>query len=210
MSDMSNPAESAFSTGSLPIKKPLVEKLAIDPANLKNDPSQSERPRLGKRVLLSVASITFCIGAAAALAWQSYGDAARKAIAGSSPRLAWLASQSAPVVQSSPNMLAPTAAAAPFADQEQLNAMSLDLDAVRQSVDQIATSIATGQEQMTRSVDRIAASQEQMARTVEQLTAGQERVTREITKLQATEQSILYKNSQPPTPKPSPRQSPAR
>jgi uncharacterized phage infection (PIP) family protein YhgE len=102
--------------------------------------------------------------------------------------------------------------------------MSLDLDAVRQRVDRITTSIVTGQEQMTRSVDRVTAGQEQMARTVGQLTTGQEQLTRtvgqfavgqeqltrEITKLQAIEQYILYKNSEPPAPKPVPRPSQAR
>ena len=55
--------------------------------------------------------------------------------------------------------------------------MSLDLDAVRQSLDQIG------------------ASQERIARTVDQLAAGQEQMTREISRLQAIEQ---HKNSEPP------------
>src|SRR5215470_13553016 len=130
MSATSNPAESEFSKGSLPVKKPLVEKLAIDPANLRNDQPQSELPRLGRRFLLAVASITFCIGAAATLTWQAYGDAARKTIASSFPQLGWLAPRSAPVEQNTPAIPAP-AAAAPFPDQQQLTAMALDLDAVR-------------------------------------------------------------------------------
>jgi hypothetical protein len=77
MSATSNPAESEFSRGSLLAKKPLVEKVAIDPANLKNDRPQ---PRHGKRILLAVASMMFCIGAATTLAWQAYGDAARETI----------------------------------------------------------------------------------------------------------------------------------
>jgi len=63
--------------------------------------------------------------------------------------------------------------------------MSLDLAAVRQNVDRIATT----QEEITRSLDR--------------LTAGQEQMTREITGLQAVEQQILHKNSVPP-PRPAP------
>src|SRR5258708_6170775 len=135
--------------------------------------------------------ITFCIGVAATLAWQSYGDAAREMIASSYPQLGWLVPQSAPGAQNAPDMIAPAAPAAPPPDQQQLNAMSRDLDAVRQSVDRIATSIAASQEQITRSVER--------------LTAGQEQMTREITKLQETEQYILYKNSEsPPPPAPVP------
>jgi hypothetical protein len=200
ISAMSSPTQSEISRSALPVKK-LVEVIAIDPATLKFDQPRSERSRLGKRVLLALAAITFCLGVAATLAWQSRGDAARKAIAGAVPRLGWLAPQASLVTQNTPDIVAPAATAAPSPDQQQLTATSLDLDAVRQSVDQIAA----GQEQMTRSVERIAASQEQMARTVGQLTAGQEQLTREITKLQAIEQYILYKTSEPQAPKPVPR-----
>jgi hypothetical protein len=199
---MPSPTQSEISRGALQVKK-LVEVVAIDPTTLKIDQPQSERPRLGKRIVLALAAITFCTGVAATLAWQSRGDAARKAIASAVPRLGWLAPQASPVTQSTPDIVAPaaTAAPAPSPDQQQLTAMPLDLDAVRQSVDRVAA----GQEQMTRSVERIAAGQEQMARTVGQLTAGQEQLTREITKLQAIEQYILYKNSESPAPKPVPR-----
>ena len=133
--------------------------------------------------------IRFCIGVAATLAWQSYGDAAREMIASSYPQLGWLAPQSAPGAQNAPDMIAPAAPAAPPRDQQQLNAMSLDLDAVRQSVDRIAASITTSQEQIMHSVER--------------LTAGQEQMTREITKLQAIGQYVLHKNSEPPPPQAS-------
>src|SRR5260221_13846564 len=114
------------------------------------------------------------MGAPATVAWQAYGDAARE-------------------------MIAPAASSA---DQQRFNALGLDLDEVRQSVDRVATSIATSQAQITRSVD--------------QLAAGQEQMTREITKLQAVEQYVLYKNADPPPrpaaaqlPKPVPRPSQA-
>jgi len=153
--------------------------------------------------------ITFCIAVAATLGWQSYGDAARELVASSYPQLGWLAPKPAPNAPNAPDMSALVVPATPSPDQQQLNAMSLDLDAVRQSIDRIATSIAASQEQITRSVDRIAASittsQEQIMHSVERLTAGQEQMTREITKLQETEQYILYKNSEsPPPPAPAP------
>src|SRR5712671_6381008 len=102
---------------------------------------------------------------------------------------------------------------APSLDQQQLNAMSVDLDAVRQSIDRIATSMSAIQEQMSRGADPIAnsivANQEQIARSVDQLTAGQEQMTREITKLQAVEQYVLYTNSEPPPrPTPAPMRTP--
>ena len=43
--------------------------------------------------------ITFCIGVAATLTWQSYGDAAREMIANSSPELSWLAPRAASFAQ---------------------------------------------------------------------------------------------------------------
>jgi hypothetical protein len=191
MSAMPSPAQSEFSEGSLPVK-PSVEAPVIRPADLKNDRSPKRRQSLGMRVPLAIGRflITFCVGVAATLAWQSYGDGAREMIANSSPQLGWLAPQAAPVAQSAPDAIAPAASGAPAADQQQLGAVPLDLDAVRQSVDRIAT----GQEQMTRTVDQLAAGQEQMAR--------------EINKLQAIEQYMLYKNSEPP-PRPAGAPAPA-
>ncbi len=86
--------------------------------------------------------ITFCVGVAAALAWQSYGDAAREIIANSYPQLGWLAPQSA-VAQTVPDTIAPSATSP---NPQQLKAMSLDLAAVRLMVDHLAV----GQEKMAR------------------------------------------------------------
>src|SRR4029077_6519927 len=122
--------------------------------------------------------ITFCIGAAATLAWQSYGDAALETVANSYPQLRFVAPRATPIANNVPNMIALAPQAAPPPDGQQLNAISLDLAAIRQSV------------------DRIVSSQERVALGVDQLRAGQERVTPEITKLQAVEQQP--KNSEPP------------
>src|SRR5260370_31155797 len=134
MSAMPNPAQSEFSPGSLPVKSP-VEAPAVRPADLKNDRFPSGRPSFGKRALLALARflITFCIGVGATLAWQSYGDEARGMIANSYPQLGWLAPRPAPTA----DVIALAAPAAPTPEQQQLNAMSLD--AVRESIDRIAT-----------------------------------------------------------------------
>ena len=87
MNAIPNPAESEFPKGPLPVqrqlpaKRQLVEKVTFDPADLKNDQSQSEAPRSSKRIPLALGTITFCIGVVATMAWQSYGDAARRTIA---------------------------------------------------------------------------------------------------------------------------------
>jgi hypothetical protein len=140
--------------------------------DLNDGPFSRKQPSLGKRASRTLASylITFCIGVAATLAWQSYGDAARAMIANSSPQLGWLAPQAAPPAQTAPNMVAPAAPAALSPELLQLNAMAAGLAAVRQSVDQLAAQVAAGQQQM----------------------AG------DIANLQAADQDILHKISAPP------------
>jgi hypothetical protein len=142
---------------------------------LRRDRLSSKRPSLGKRASRAVVRflITFCIGVAAALAWQSYGDAAREMIASASPQLGWLAPQAAPLVRTASDIVAPAAPPTPSPDQ-QLKAMSLDLAAVRQNVEQLAAQFAAGQQQM----------------------AG------DIGTLQAAQQDILHKIS-PPPPRPA-------
>jgi hypothetical protein len=104
--------------------------------------------------ILSRFPIAFCAGVAATLAWW-YGHAARQMIANSHPLFGWLAPAES-VTQNAPDMIALAAPATPSFDHQQLSTMSLDLDAVQQSIDRIAA----GQEQITRSVDQIASSRE--------------------------------------------------
>jgi hypothetical protein len=47
--------------------------------------------------------ITFCVGVAAILAWQSYGDAARQIIASAYPQAGWLAPRTVPIGYSAPS-----------------------------------------------------------------------------------------------------------
>jgi len=205
MNAMSSPAQSEFYAGVSPVEAP-----AVSPADLKNDRLPNGRRSSRKRALRTVSSllIAFCIGVAATLAWQSYGDAARERIASSYPQLGWLATQAAPIARSAPDTIGLAAQAAPSPDQQRSDVTSLDLDAMRQSIDRIANNMATSQEQITRSVDRIAArvaaSQEQLTRSVDQLAVSQAWMTREITKLEEIEQSIRYRNSEPLPPSPRP------
>jgi hypothetical protein len=97
--------------------------------------------------------ITFCIGVAATLAWQSYGGAAREMIASSAPQLGWLAPQVAPVAHAAPDMIVPAAPAAPSPDLEQIQA---GLAVVQQGVDRLAA----GQEQMTRDITKLQAAEQ--------------------------------------------------
>ncbi|SRR5882757_9935203 len=88
--------------------------------------------------------IAFCVGVAATLSWQSYGDVARQNIANSYPQLAWLTPEAA-VAQTAPTTIVPPITSP---DQQQLKAMSFDLATLRQRVDQIAA----GQDRITRDI----------------------------------------------------------
>jgi hypothetical protein len=166
MTAIPGPTQTESSTDSS-LVAPSAAATAARPTNPKNDqlPAKS---RLRKLAPLAFARdlIALVIGVAATLAWQTYGDAARHMIV----------------------------SAASSQDQQQFNSISLDLDAMRQSVSGLATRTATNHEEITRSLD--------------QLTAGQEQITREIGKLQAVEQSLLYKNADPPPPRQAPAPAP--
>src|SRR5260370_26173788 len=135
---------SAHYAGLLPVE-PLDEPPPVRPTTVENDRPPNGQPSLRKRAsrALSRFLIAFCVGVAATLAWQSYGDTARQIIANSYPQLRWLAPQA--------ELVAP-----PF--DQQLNAMSFKIDAVVESIDQIAA----GQEQIARTIHQIVTGQAQM------------------------------------------------
>ena len=182
MGAMPSPEQSRLYAGLLPAIE-LSVGTPICAADVENGRSANDEPasREGTMRRLARAVITFYIGVAATLAWQSYGDEARQIIASLSPQLSWLAPQAA------------AAATVPDTNEE-----------ITRSIDRI---VAANQEQIARSVDRIvAASQEQITRSVAQLAADQEQMAREIIRLQAISQYGLYKIADPrPAPSPTPR-----
>jgi hypothetical protein len=100
--------------------------------------NQRQRWSPGRQVAAALGRFLtiFCIGIAATLVWQSYSNAARRMVAGLSPKLVWLApSQPAPAVS------LPSAPSAGSAFPDQLAAISRSLSVVRQSVDKLAADI---------------------------------------------------------------------
>jgi hypothetical protein len=152
--------QSEFSA--IPLPKLSVDT-TLDPVDL--DKLPSKRASLGTRALRALTRflITFCIGVAATLAWQSYGDAAREMMASSSPQLGWLAPQATPVVQTAPDTIA---SAVPSPDLEQLKAMALGLAVMRQSVDQLAAQVVAGQQQMTREITKLQATEQDILQKI--------------------------------------------
>jgi hypothetical protein len=162
-----NPMQSNESTCRWLIKLPAAASVDRNPlADLNDDLIRSARPSRRKRALLAATrfAVTFGIGIAATLAWQPYGDAAREMIASTSPQLGWLAPQ-------------PASAAQEALGPQPRDIGSVDLDAVRERVDRIAT------------------TQDLMTHAIGQLAATQERIAQEITKLREVEQYLLYKTS---------------
>ena len=115
-------------------KDPWPTDVLVEPADLR-----SKQPSLAKRASRGLARflIIFCIGVAATLAWQSYGNAARNMIASSSPQLAWLV---------------PSPSASP----------ERQLEAMRQRVDQLAAS----QRQMAGDIAKLLADQQELLQKI--------------------------------------------
>jgi hypothetical protein len=168
MSAMPRPMQSECLDEDSVSLKASAEVPAIRLADLTNDQFPSWRPslsdldplgRLGRLEPLAFVRylITFSIGVAVALAWQSYRNATREGAS--------------------------------------FKAITLDHDAVRQSLDRVTTSVTTSQEQMTQRIER----------SIERLAAGQEQTTRQINDMQTFEQYVLDRistlpaRSAPPT-----------
>jgi hypothetical protein len=162
MSTIRRPANYAGLLPVTPSDEPPILSTTLE--NDRPNGQQSLRKRASHA--LSRFLIAFCIGVAASLAWQSYGDTARKIIANSYPQA--LAPQAELVAQKAPEAV--TLAASP--GHQQFDAMARDLHAIQQSVEQIAAS----QERITRTISQIAtgivAGQERTTRNTDQTTSG--------------------------------------
>ena len=123
-----------------------------------------DRPSLGRRASRALARflIIFSIGGGATLAWQSYGDAARAMLANSSQQLGWLAPVTAPLAQTTPDVVAPPARETTASPDLQQFAASLA--SVRQSVDQLAAQLAAGQRQVADDIAKLQADEQKILR----------------------------------------------
>ncbi len=164
--------------------------------------------------------VAICIGVAAILVWQSYGEAAKQIIATRAPDLGW----SPEAKQRIASWVQQLGWTKPLAGPENAEVRPPALEARQAApVTQIApenvapkapTAPSLDPEQVQQIEADIAAVRQAVERhladvraTVEQLAAGQDEMAREITKLQAANQEILAKN---PTPPPQPPAAPTR
>src|SRR6516162_10939222 len=127
--------------------------------------------------------VAICIGVAATLAWQSYGEIPKQIIAAKAPQLGWSpetkqmiaswvqpgpestavrpslpATQVATVAQTVPAAVVPKALAAPSNDPEQVHQIAVDLAALGQTVDQLAAN----QDQMVHQIDMLQTSNQEI------------------------------------------------
>jgi hypothetical protein len=155
------PTITASEFSEVPPNEPSIDA-KVRPASLKG-----KQPSLG--------------GVAATLAWQSHGDEIREMIASSYPQLNRLAPQTA-FAKTAPDVAPTMPAATSPCWQEHLKAMSLDLAAVRQNMDEHLPAVR-------QSLDQLAA----------QLLATQQQMASDIANLKAAEQDVLEKiHSAPP------------
>jgi hypothetical protein len=122
--------------------EPRFDPQGVDPRSMEPPLHPSERDRLESRrwwgarwIPVSFARflVFFFVGVGTTLAWQSYGNAARRMVANLSPGLGWLAPPAAAAPGSS--------AATPAASPDQLAAISRSVAAVRQSIDKLAADV---------------------------------------------------------------------
>jgi hypothetical protein len=83
---------SAHYPGLLPVE-PSGDQPPVRPTTLENDLLPARQPQARNRASGSLVRflMAFCIGVAATLAWQSYGEAARQMIANSFAQFGWFA-----------------------------------------------------------------------------------------------------------------------
>src|SRR5260370_8752536 len=140
---------------------PTASEFSADLSSRPSLDAMIKRQSLGERVSGSLTRflIIFCLGVAAAIAWQSYGDAAREMIANSYPQLSWLAPQAASLAQTASDMPAPAPSATPSPELKQL---SLAFATMRQSVDQLPAS----HQQMADGVAKLPADQQELLQKI--------------------------------------------
>jgi hypothetical protein len=134
--------------------------------------------------------VAICIGVAATLAWQSYGEATKQIIAIRAPELGW-SPEAKQTIASSIQWIGWTK---PTANPE---------NAASETVAPKTPADPSLEAQVQQTVQNLATLREM----VQQLTAGQDQTTREIAKLESAVVEIMMKIPEPP---PQPPAAPAR
>jgi hypothetical protein len=158
-------------------KRPLIR--SAHSSSLKSNWAAGDRPFISRRIFRTLTRffIAVLIGVGATLAWQSYGDAARKMLVTRNPTLAWLL----PVSATEPTVVA----VSPPASAQQLESLVSNVDGVRHSVEQLA------------------ARQEQLAQSIATLQAIEEDIRQKMssTPPSSSQQAAPVQQQKPPQPR---------
>src|SRR6516225_7180710 len=148
--------------------------------------------------------LAICIGVAATLAWQSYGEAAKQMFAAKAPELGW----SSETRQMIANWVEQLGWTKPPATHESTAARSFATETPQAApVQQTAPAAVAPSVPVAPSIDpaevhQIAMDLTALRQTVAQITAGQDQIAREVDRLRAANQAILVKIPEPPPPPP--------
>ncbi len=178
--------QSEFSVIWLPTKPSVDATMPpLDDVENVSVTGQEAAPGMRDQRAISRLLAAFCVGVVATLTWQSCSDAARQLVASPSLQLGGLA----PIAQTSLDMIAPAAFALPSRDQQ-------DLAALRQSIDQLATS----QQQINLSLVQLASAQEQMTRDINTLKQPERPIISNVSR-------HIVSNMSVPLPRPAPAET---
>lgn len=207
-SDVAKMAGSDFSAG-VRVTEPSVEA-TLRPADLKNAPFQVESASLGRRATYALAFLvmTACVGVAATLAYQAYGDATQQMVASWAAQLG--KSSSLPPTMS-PGSLEVTAGQTTSIPAVQASApdapLAQDASAAQAATEMVASTPPATPSLETQQFEAMARDLAALKQQVEQLAAAQEQMAREIVSLHSAEQDSRPRIS---TPRPRPAAAPAR
>jgi hypothetical protein len=215
-----SPSSSSLSDPNEHDVAPLVPNLELPLYVLprQNDRPASDRPSIGRRIVRAIVRffIAVLIGVGATLAWQSYGDQARKSVRTWAPSLVWLLPVSTPksppdgrvsvqdtaLPQSAPVTQTPAQAVPSSESVHQLEPITREFAAVRGSLERLAVK----QEQLARVVESVQ-QLEPMTRdlaavrsSLDQLAVKQEQMVQNIATLHAVVEQDMTKTMSSPLP----------
>ena len=172
---------------------------------------ESEMKRLGSRGGIARYLVAICIGVAATLAWQSYGEVPKQIIAAKAPELGWSRETKQTIASwvqhfgwTKPPAGPESAAVQPSMPKTQVATVAQTMPAAVVPKAPAAPSIDTEQ------VHQIAVDLAALGQTVDQLAASQDQMVHQIDTLQTSNQEILVSNREilekiptPPLPPPT-------
>jgi hypothetical protein len=148
--------------------------------------------------------LAICIGAAATLAWQSYGEAAKQMVAAKAPELGW----SPETKQMIANWAQQLGWTKPLATPESTAVRSSATEtpqapsAAQTAPENVIPKAPAAPSIDPQQVHQIAMDLTALRQTVDQLAASQDQIGRNIDRLQAVDQEILVKIPESPPPPP--------